>query len=63
MKKEIKLFDVVELMDGRRGVVVEVYKEKEKILACEVEFIDKNGKTSRLESIKINDIKRKLNKL
>ncbi len=63
MKKEIKLFDVVELMDGRRGTVVEVYKEKEKILACEVEFVDKNGKTSSLESIKVNEIKSKLNKL
>lgn len=63
MMKEIKLFDVVELMDGRRGAVVEVYKEKEKIIACEVEILYKNGKTSGLESIKIDEIKRKLNKL
>lgn len=60
MIKETKLLSVVELMDGRRGTVVEVYKEKEKILSCEVEFVDENGKTSSLESIKIDEIKRKL---
>ena len=48
---------------GEEEQSLKCIRKKKKILACEVEFVDENGKTSSLESIKIDEIKMKINKL
>lgn len=52
---EIKELDIVELKNGQRATVLEVFEQGEAYL---VEIADESGKTLDMPTVKANDIKR-----